>query len=201
MDLQVLLLQAQDRLFAHQKAYGPQSAECLGEDRCPGGTADVHVKDKDEDRIEDDVGERTDDDRQHADGGETLGRDKRIHAQRQLYKDGADGIDVNVFDRIANGPLAGAKQIQQRFAKQQYEDGQCDRDDGQCGEAVSQDLLCMIILLFSHVDAGPRCTAHAQQISEGRDDHDDRETDADPGQGICTDSFNVADVHAVDHII
>ena len=47
-----------------------------------------------------------------------------------------------------------------------------------------------------------RRAAHAQQIGKRRDDHDQREADAYAGQrGRLPISWDMADVHAVDHVI
>lgn len=43
--------------------------------------------------------------------------------------------------------------------------------------------------------------AHAQAIGKRRDDHDERKADAYAGQRRRSDLWDMADIHAVDHVI
>ena len=120
---------------------------------------------KDQDRVKDDVGHGADAYGHHADGGEALRGDEGVHAQGDLYEDGADRVDGNVFHGIADGVLAGAEQIEERLAKDQHDGGQDDRYDDERGKAVAHDLLSAFVVFAAHADAGAGRAAHAQQIA------------------------------------
>src|SRR5699024_10586879 len=127
--------------------------------------------------------------------------DEGVHAQGDLYEDGADRVDGNVFHGIADGVLAGAEQIEERLAKDQHDGGQDDRYDDERGKAVAQDLLSAFVVFAAHADAGAGRAAHAQQIGERGNDHDEGKAHADAGQRGRADLGDVADVHAVDHVV
>ena len=79
--------------------------------------------------------------------------------------------------------------------------GQDQRYRDQSRGAVSEDLLGLVPAAFAQHDGGPGSSAHADQGRKGGDGHDDGEGDAHAGQSAGAHIRQVADVHAVHHII
>ena len=72
--------------FSTEEPQDPDTGDGLGEYRCQSGTPDTHSESKNKDRIQNDVADSTDQNGNHGNGGKSLGSDKGIHTERELYK-------------------------------------------------------------------------------------------------------------------
>ena len=86
----------------HLSGYGSQ-----------GGPGNFHPgeaeQSKDHDGIKDDIGDSTDQDREHPCFGKSLRGDECVHPKGKLDKNSANRIDVHVVDTILDGIFAGTK--------------------------------------------------------------------------------------------
>ena len=63
----------------------------------------------DKEQVKHDVRHRADEHRVHADARKALRRDEGVHAERQLDKDRAEGVDAHIVKRVADGILTCAE--------------------------------------------------------------------------------------------
>ena len=107
--LQILPAELPLGLGPGEEPQHPQGRHCLrqngGESRAP----DAQVQNKDEDGVQNGVQNGADEHRFHAHGGEALRGDISVHAQGHLHKDGAQRIDFQVTQSVANGVFTGAE--------------------------------------------------------------------------------------------
>lgn len=66
---------------------------------------------------------------------------------------------------------------------------------------TAEDALGFCIVAAPHGDGGERRAAHAREEGEGRDDQDDGEGDAEPGQRQWANLRYPADENAVDNVV
>ena len=101
---QIAAADAQLGFPSEQEAQHPGARERLRQNGRQCRAAHAHAEAENKDGIQNDVGHRTDEHRQHARAGKALGGDESIHAQRKLDKDGADCVQIHVgnavFDRV-----------------------------------------------------------------------------------------------------
>ena len=122
--VQAQQMQAVFDLVSEEEAQDKEGGQRLGEYGGDGGTPDAHAADKDEDGIQDNVGDSTDDDSCHTDGGVSLGIDKGVHARRDHGKNGSDQIDPQVGKRVDQRLFRGSESDQDRAADDLADDGQ-----------------------------------------------------------------------------
>ena len=122
--VQAQQMQAVFDLVSEEEAQDKEGGQRLGEYGGDGGTPDAHAADKDEDRIQDNVGDSTDDDSCHTYGGVSLGIDKGVHARRDHGKNGSDQIDPQVGKRVDQRLFRGSESDQDRAADDLADDGQ-----------------------------------------------------------------------------
>lgn len=148
-------LQSQPGAPAQQKQQHPHCGEHLGEHRGQGGALHAHVKDKDKNGVENDVGHRTDDDREHGEGGEALGGDEIVQPQGDQYGNGPPEIDAQIFHGVADGVLTGAEEIEQGLLPElEHHGDRCGEEHQQRG-AVAQNLTGQVQPALPHADGGP----------------------------------------------
>ena len=161
----------------------------------------LHLKDKNKDRIQDDVAGCADQYGQHAHLGKPLCVDKGIHAQRKLHKERTDDINGQILVGIAESGVAGAKPIKQCILGSKKKDGQHGREAQQCGKAVAHDPFGPGLIAFTHLNGGQWRAAHTDQRGKGRDNHNNGEGDAHTGQRQGAAAGKMAKIHAVYDII
>ncbi len=106
---EILLLQAKRCLLAAEEENHPYAGNCLRNHRGQCCTLNPHAKGIDKQGIQHNVDHGTDQHGHHAGFGEALCCNEGVHAQGQLHKDGADGIDVHVIHSVLDGVFTGAK--------------------------------------------------------------------------------------------
>lgn len=170
-------------------------------ERIVASAAHAHIKRKNKERIKHDIRRRADQDGEHAGFCKALRCDKRIHAERELYKNRADRVNIHVIHGIADRLFARAKRQKKRAVKDQQDSRKYNGDDNLQRKAVSERLFRAFIIALSHKNGSARRAAVADQRREGRDDHNQRHTDADAGQRHGALFRNMPDIHAVDNIV
>ena len=113
----IFVSQPQQRLFSAQKCAHPDARHALRENGCQSRAANAHVEHEDEQRVEHNVADRANQHSQHAGLRKALRGDERVHAERQLDKNRADGIDAHIADSVVNRVFARAKSQQQGAVK------------------------------------------------------------------------------------
>ena len=187
--------------FAAEEQNHPYAGNSLGKYRCKGSTLYAHVKSEDEYRVQNDIADSADQDRNHGNGGKSLCGDKCIHTKSQLHEQRSECIDVHIIRRIGNGISACAEGQQQGPVEFKKDQGQQDRDHDLKGKAVAQDVFCCFLIFSSHKNRGFRCAAGTDQCGKGRHDHDNRHTDTDACQGKTSFAGNVSDVNTVHNVV
>ena len=110
-------------------------------------------------------------------------------------------VDFHVVPGVENRLLTGAEHQEDRAPKAKKQGGQDERNDGQHEGTVAEYLFSGSLVAFSHQDRRLRGTAHGGERGKSGNAHDNRHCDADAGQGAGTDVRDMADVHAVNHVI
>ncbi len=64
---------------------------------------------KNKNRIQNDIGHRSNQHRKHACFGKPLRGNKRVHSQGQLHKHRTYGVNIHIADAIFDGIFTGAK--------------------------------------------------------------------------------------------
>ena len=188
-------------LFATEEQNHPYTGDGLGKYRCKGGTLYAHMKSEDEYRIQNDIADSADQDRNHGNGGKSLCGDKCIHTKGQLHEQRSECIDVHIIRRIGNGISACAEGQQQGSVEFKKDQGQQDGDHNLKGKAVAQDIFRCFLVFSSHINRSPWRASGTDQCGKGRYDHNDRHTDADSGQGETSLAGNVSDVDTVYDVV
>ena len=94
--MHIASFQAKDRLLSGQKAEDPHSSYGLAENSGKCCTLYAHTKNKNKNRIQDDIDNSTDDRSHHTDPGEALGGNEGIHAQYDQDKKASQNIDSGI---------------------------------------------------------------------------------------------------------
>ena len=160
-----------------------------------------HVEPEDEHGVQDDVADGADAGGGHAGLGKALVGDKGGHAQGELHKEGTQQVDAQVGHGIGQGVLTGAEGHQDGLAKDGEHHAEQDRQDHQQGDAVAQDLFGGLVVPAAHGHRGPGRAAHADQVGECGDQHDDGVGDAQAGQSQTARAGDVAHIDAVHDVV
>ena len=195
------LRQPQDRPPAAQEEQYPGGAGGLGQHRRQGGALHAHAAGIDEHRVQDDVQHRPDDHGHHADAGEALGVDERVHAQADEHRDGADHIDPEIAQRGGQGRIVAAQQAQHCGGGKVHADGQDRAHEQEHGKGSAHDPLRFVVPVFAPGDGRQRGAAGAEQVGKGPDQGDQRETDAQPRQRNGAAARHMADIHPVHDVV
>ena len=116
-----------------------------------------------ENRIQHNVADRADQHGEHAGFRKSLGRDKHVHAQRQFHKNGSQRVNIHVADCIFNRVFTCSKCQKEFPVKAEQYRREDSRDHHLQRKAVAENLLCLIIILLSHMDGSPRRSAASHQ--------------------------------------
>lgn len=117
-------VKVQKGLLSGQEAENPDRADRLTQYRGECRALHAHSQYEDENRIQDDVDDRADDGRQHADFCEALGRDKWVHAEHDHHEDGAEDVNAGVGQRIWQRDVACTEKAKQGRRERIKHDGQ-----------------------------------------------------------------------------
>ena len=156
---------------------------------------------KDENRIQNDVADCSDQHGKHTGFRKSLSRDEHVHAQCQLHKNGSQRVDIHVADCIFNRVFTGAKCQKKLPVKQEQYRCEDGRDHDLQHETVTKNFLCLVIILFSHVDGSPRRSAASHQSRKRRYDHNQRHADTHTGQSQGSGLRNMADINPVYNVV
>ncbi len=132
------------------------------------------MKDKDKQRIQQQVGGSTDDDRKHTCGGIALGVDKRIHAGGDHGGDRAEQIDHQIGVGVDDGIFGGSEQKQDRAGKDKTDHHQAGAAGQKHGEGGIHQKTGSFPVAFTAGNGKERCAAGAKEIAAGGDDHNNR---------------------------
>ena len=198
---QIVPAQAQDGLFAGEKADDPCRAHGLTEHRGNGRAPHAKPEPEDEDGVQNDVDHGTDHGGEHAGLGKALGGDEGVHAHHQQHEHRAENVDAAVAQRIRQGGVAGTEQPQQRGCTRIKADGQHHCKEHQHRKAVGDDLFGLLPVPLPQCDGGARCTARAHQHGERVQQHEDGGEQSHAGERGCADALNVPDVNAVYDVV
>ena len=122
--------------FPVRKRKTPHGGYELGDDGGQRGATHAHVKDKDKQRVQEQVQHSPDGHGEHARDAEPLGVDEIVHAKTYHDEQRAAQVDCEVGVRIGIGGVAGAEQIHQRPAERIAEDGQDQAAEQEHGEGI-----------------------------------------------------------------
>lgn len=129
--------------------------------------------------------------------GKALAGNIVVQAQRELHSRGAEQVERKIVDRIPDGLFACPEHEQHRRMAQKH-NTVSTTDMARNTQALPD------ALGFVHCRRAPRgcerCAAHARW-REGRDDRDDGEGDAEPGQRQWANLQYPADENAVDNVV
>ena len=201
VDAHILRLEAQARLFTHQEADDPHAGNALRNHRRQRRATNAHVQAENENRVEHDVAHRADEHGHHARRREALRGDERIHAERQLHKQRAEGVDVQIIVRVFNRVFARAEGQQKFVTEQQQHRRQRQRNRDLQRKAAAQQLFGRVVIAAPHRDGSPRRAAGGDQRRERRHDHNDRHAHAHASQREAADARDVTDVDAIHDVV
>ncbi len=124
----------------------------MGQDRSDRCAFDIHVKTEDEDRVEDDIGDGTDQDGDHALASETLGIDEEIHAERDHDEGCAEDVDAEIVFRRLESLIRGAE-IGEEIVLPEVDQGNDDNcKPQQIDEGFIQDFRSFLLVLLTQLD-------------------------------------------------
>ena len=92
----------------------PDTGKRLGKDCRKRRASYAHIEKEDKDRVEDDVGDRADQNRKHTGLGKALRRDEGVHSKGELNKDRADRVDAHICSSVVDRIFTRTKGKQQR---------------------------------------------------------------------------------------
>ena len=188
--------------LSRQEAEDPEGADGLGEDRRQGRAPDAHVKEIDEEGVQDDVQRRADDYRHHAHPGEALGVDEGVHAQADEDRDGSDHIDAEIVHGVGQAGLVAAQDGQGPGGRREEQDRQRCADEQQEAEGRLHDPPGPLVVPLAPGDGAERSAAGAAEIGKGADQRNQREADAQARQSNGALRLRqVADVHPVHDVV
>ena len=199
--LQVLFFQLESGLGAGEEAQDPDGTHGLTEHGGDGRALHAQTEREDQDGVQNDVDDRTDDGGEHTDLGEALRCDEGVHAHHDEDADRAEDVDAAVGQRVRQGGIAGTEQAQQGGCAGVEHDRQEHREDHQHGEAVADDLFCLLLIALAHGNGGAGGTARTDEHGKGVQQHQDGGEQAHARQRRRTDAGNVADVDAVHDVV
>ena len=188
-------------LFSQQEGQHPCAGHRLGDNRRQRGALYAHIKSKDENRIQNNVGHRADQHGEHTRFCKALGCDKGVHAQRQLDEYSAYRINIHIADAVFNRIFTRAERHQEIPVPQKQGGRQYDRDRNLRRKAVAQRLLRRFRIPLSHEYGGARRAAVTGKGGESRDDHNQRHTYSYARQRGCAHTGYVADIDSVHNIV
>ena len=81
-------------LFSEEEAKNPDTGQSLGKDSSQCGALYSHMETKNQNRIQDDIGNGSNQYGQHTGFCKSLGSNKCIHAKSQLDEDGSQRINI-----------------------------------------------------------------------------------------------------------
>lgn len=198
---QVLPAEMQNRAFAEEEGEDPDGTDGLAANRGERRAFASHIEAVDEDRIEDNVEGRPDEDGHHARLGKALAGNIVVQAQRELHSRGTEQVERKIVDRVPDGLFACPEHEQHRAHGPEAQHREHDRHDEEEHAGTAEDALGFCIVAAPHGDGGERRAAHAREEGEGRDDQDDGEGDAEPGQRQWANLRYPADENAVDDVV
>ena len=188
-------------LFPGEEVKDPHGGYELGEDGGQRGATHAHVKDKDKQRVQEQVQHSPDGHGEHARDAEPLGVDEIVHAKTYHDEQRAAQVDGEVGVRIGIGGVAGTEQIHQRPAKRIAEDGKDQAAEQEHGEGIRHDLFCLLRLPAAPCNGEEGRPAGAEEVGKGGDDGDDGQRQADACQRLGGRVGDVADVDPVHHVV
>ena len=179
---------------AHQQA----EAEELAEDGGQGGAAGVHIQDKDEDGVQDDVDHGARKDAHHAEDGVSLKAELVVEDQGGDHEGAADEDVSSVVLGVSGAGGGGAQQIDQRIEPQgaQHTQHRPQSKGGEKGDGGH--VLCLLPLLLAQKPGDVVPGALAEGEADGLDDGHQRESHAHGGGGAGTD---LAHEEGVGHVV
>ena len=198
---QVLPAEMQNRALAEEEGEDPDGTDGLAANRGERRAFASHIEAVDEYRIEDNVEGRPDEDGHHARLGKALAGNIVVQAQRELHSRGAEQVERKIVDRIPDGLFACPEHEQHRAHGPEAQHREHDRHGEEEHAGTAEDALGFCIVAAPHGDGGERRAAHAREEGEGRDDQDDGEGDAEPGQRQWANLRYPADENAVDNVV
>ena len=191
-------------LFPQQKYKNPHTGDRLRENRCQRCAAHAHVQSENKYRIENNVGHRPDEHRQHARLRKSLRCDKGIHSQCELHKNRSKRINVHIIHAIVYRIGAGAEGHQKIPVPQKKRRCQQDRNNDLNHKTVPQRLLRLVMFSLSHENGSPGCATVRHKSRKCRHDHNKRHADAHTGErhgSLLRDMPNINPVHNIIHHI
>ncbi len=105
-------MQSQGGLLTGEEVKDPDGANGLTEHSGQSCSLYTHMKDKDEDGVQNNIDNGADEGGHHADLGKALGGDKGVHAQNQQHKDRTQNINAAVGKGIGQGSVTGTEKPQ-----------------------------------------------------------------------------------------
>ncbi len=188
-------------LFPDKEEKGKAAGGKLGDHSGNGSACHIHVKTKDKQRIQHNVGQGADEDCDHACCGKPLAGDEIVQPYCHQGEKGAGCVNSQVSVCVRKGCGACAEPQEQLPFGQQKEHSQCRRECHQQGKAVGKDGLCLFPSPCAHAHCHQDGTADADQRAEGGQQSDDRSAYAHPCQSGVSDPRNVSDEHAVNDAV
>ena len=193
--------QPQNGLAPREEPQNPHRAHRLTQNGGNGRPGHAHVKDENENGVEDNVDHRADDRGQHTGSGEALGGDEGVHAHHDQHEHAAKDIDSSVLNGVGKRHVAAAEQPDKRWQCPVEHSGQNHRQKQQNGKAVGNDLFGGVPVALAHGDGRPGCAARSRQHGKGGNEHQNGGEQPHTGERRAADLRNVADVNSIDHVI
>lgn len=187
--------------FSEQEREYPRAGSRLGDHRRDRGAPNAHIERENEYRVEYNIRHGADKYGKHTRCGESLSRDKRVHAEGQLYENGAHGVHVHIFGRVRNSVFAGAESEQKFFVPYQKHRGEQGRDDKLGYKTVSERLFGGKLVARAHEYRSARRAAVADKRGERRYYHYQRQTYSESRQREVPRYGNVPDIYTVHNIV
>lgn len=204
IQLHVFSVQPEQNVISPQEAEDVDRRNALGNDGSCRRTIYTHMKDKNKDRVQDDIQDRTDQHGKHPHLAKSLGIDEVVHAKAHHHKEGSCQIDEQIGLGIRIGLVACAEQVEHRPHGQIAECHQNHAGDQKERKGVSHDLFRTLHLACSSGDGTKRCPSHTEQIGKCGNHRYHRECQSDPRKGFRGRIGEMTDIdpvyHAVEHV-
>ena len=156
---------------------------------------------EDEQRVQDDVAHRADQNGQHAGFGKALRGNERVQPERYLNEYRAGGIDVHIRRRVGDGVSACSEQQKEILVPYQHDGGQHNRNAYLQSKTACERFLGRGMVASAHEYRCPGRSARADQGRKRGNDQNKRHTDPDAGQSKAACFRNMPDINTVNDVI
>ena len=161
-----------------EEGHDPNAGYRLRNDGRTSRAFDPHPEGEDEKRIERDIEDGANQDREHRGGGLAHRGDEAIEPEGEFDEEGPDRVDVHVIEGVADRVLRSAKREKHRFIEAKEKNRQNHAENRQKDGGIRQDFLGFGIVFLTGGDRGFWSASAPDEVGESRDPENERRADA-----------------------